>query len=75
MKINLIKEPHITYLIKTQIAVISVNGNEIEVFKYTKQDEYFSNYEDELSFDEDQLKELTDEERNELEDFIASLEW
>jgi hypothetical protein len=63
------------YLEKCQIAIVEYKGKKIRCYKNVKQDEEFSDYESDTDIHEEDKKLLTDDECEEIYDFINEEEW
>ena len=64
-----LKDVVVSFYEKNQSGTAIVNGKEIKVKKYIKQDSEFSDYDSDIKIDDDK-KLLTDEERDELYEFL-----
>jgi len=74
-KIVVEEEPKITFKEETRKAVVSINGKKVKVWRYIKYRSYGGN-ECELGFNEEQRDLLTEEENDELFDFVHNdLKW
>lgn len=68
--IKQLSEPRIIYFESEQRFELEINGKKVIAFKYEKQNPQFSDYENEININEEDKKNLTDEEIEEVEEFI-----
>ena len=69
MAIKLIKGPEVIYNEVEKEATISINGKKIKVKKYLKEDTEFGQYDNNEEYSKE-FKELTEEEQEEVTDFV-----
>jgi len=77
-EVNKMAEPKLKtkrtkYFEHLQSFIVEINNKEIEVSKYDKQDEQFNDYESEINVI-DKEKVLTEEEHEEVYEFVEGLE-
>ena len=72
MKIKKIGE-EVTYFQKTISHIFVINGKEIRVYDYQKQDNVFEDYDSEIAIDEKDAELLTDNETEAINDEINEL--
>jgi hypothetical protein len=60
-----------TYYEVEETINLNVNGKKVKVYRWNKQDDNFGDYDDETSIDGEDKEKLTEEEVEELEDFIG----
>jgi len=68
-----LKTKRTKYFEHLQSFIVEINNKEIEVSKYDKQDEQFNDYESEINVI-DKEKVLTEEEHEEVYEFVEELE-
>jgi hypothetical protein len=73
MDIKLINE-EVTYKEIATKKTYSINGKEVKVNTWIKQDNAFSDYEDEKDVNENDMEKLTSEEQNAFEDWLGDEE-
>jgi len=73
MDIKLINE-EVTYKEVATTKTYSINGKEVKVNTWIKQDNTLSDYEDEKDVNENDMEKLTSEEQNSFEDWLGDNE-
>jgi len=74
VKIEVVDKPHVIFKRETRETTLKVNGKEVIVRASESESDYMNNPDDDFDFDGDYDK-LTEEEKEELDDYTWDIDW
>lgn len=63
----------LTYVVRNSTHKVEINGKSVRIYEHQKQDTLFSDYDNDTEIDERDLKLLTEEEKENLEEYMSEV--